>query len=236
MRAICYIRVSTDRQATEGISMESQEAKMRKWADLNDADGVEVFTDAGISGKKVTNRPGLQAALAELKKGDALIVYSLSRLSRNTMNTLKIEDLLKRRGAALVSLSEKIDTTSACGRMFFRMLAVMHEFESEVTGERVAGVWAHQRAKGCKCGGLMPYGYRTEAGSTVLVDVPEEQDVIAEMRRLRNGGLGHTTISRLLNAYPHPSRTGGAWSAKMVRQVLDRKALVQQHTPAQVQP
>ena len=76
-----------------------------------------IFTDQ-VSGAK-TDRPGLQEALQSVSKGDALVVYSLSRLARSTRDTLDIADLLTRKGADLVSISEKIDTTTAAGKMVF---------------------------------------------------------------------------------------------------------------------
>lgn len=77
-KATGYIRVSTQGQADDGVSIEMQEAKLRQWAALNDAELVAVYVDEGLSGKN-TARPGLQRALAEVKahKG-ALVVYSLS--------------------------------------------------------------------------------------------------------------------------------------------------------------
>ena len=90
MKAIGYCRVSTEGQAVDGVSMDAQEAKIRAWAELNNADEVLLFTDAGISGKRADNRPALQDALRAVGKGDALIVYSLSRLARSTRDTLQI--------------------------------------------------------------------------------------------------------------------------------------------------
>jgi DNA invertase Pin-like site-specific DNA recombinase len=89
----------------------------------------------GLSGTKA-DRPGLAAALSAVCKGDALVVYSLSRLARSTAHTLQVSDYLEWVGADLVSLSEKIDTTSASGKMVFRLLAVLAEFERDLISER----------------------------------------------------------------------------------------------------
>ena len=84
-RAIGYIRVSTAGQATEGVSIDAQTARIRAWCDCNGYSLADVFTDAGISGKRADNRPGLRRALdAACKRRAALVVYSLSRLARST--------------------------------------------------------------------------------------------------------------------------------------------------------
>ena len=112
--AIGYIRVSTEGQVTEGVSLDAQRAKIEAWCLANDVQLGGVFVDAGISGKRADNRPELQAALnAVCKCGGVLVVYSLSRLARSTKDTISIAERLSKSNADLVSLSEKIDSTSA---------------------------------------------------------------------------------------------------------------------------
>lgn len=89
-QAIGYIRVSTEKQANEGVSLEAQEAKIVSWCKANDYELVKVYVDAGISGKRMDTRKELLAALASLKKGMALVSYSLSRLARSTKDALSI--------------------------------------------------------------------------------------------------------------------------------------------------
>ena len=72
MHAIGYVRVSTEGQAQDGVSLAAQEAKVHAWADLNGAAAVAIFTDAGLSGKRADNRPGLQEALRRSSLNDAL--------------------------------------------------------------------------------------------------------------------------------------------------------------------
>ena len=163
MKAIGYIRVSTHGQAEDGVSLDAQEAKVRSWAELNGAE-VVIFRDEGISGKRADNRPGLVAALDTVGKGDALVVYSLSRLSRSTRDTLALSDLLTKKEADLVSLSEKIDTTSAAGKMVFRLLAVLSEFERDQISDRTRFALAHKRACNEKTGGDVPFGYHARKG------------------------------------------------------------------------
>jgi len=76
------------------------------------------------------------------------VVYSLSRLSRSTKDTLQIAEKLDKAGADLVSLSEQIDTTSASGKMVFRLMAVLNEFERDQISERTSAALQHKKAKG----------------------------------------------------------------------------------------
>src|SRR4051812_9422716 len=118
MIAVGYCRVSTEDQAVEGVSLEAQAARIRAWCAANGVELAGSYTDAGLSGKRADNRVALQMALEVVCQArGVLVVYSLSRLARSTRDTLAIADRLERAGADLVSLSEKIDTTSAAGKM-----------------------------------------------------------------------------------------------------------------------
>jgi len=221
MKAICYTRVSTTGQAEDGISMNAQEAKLRAWADLNGAERVTIFSDPGVSGWKLKNRPGLQEALNAAGKGDALIVYSLSRLARSTKDTITIAEALEKRGADLVSLSEKIDTTTAAGKMVFRMLAVLSEFERDQVSERTRFALAHKRANGEKTGGDVPYGYRVEDGR--LVPDAGEQKAIALIRELHAAGASLREIAVRLEADGYRTKTGRSrWHPAAVSALLKR--------------
>ena len=156
MKVIGYIRVSTEDQAREGVSLEMQRDRIHKWADLNEGEVIAIYEDAGISGSSTKNRPGLEQALARASRGDALVAYSISRLARSTRDMLDIADRLEIRGVDLVSLSEKIDTTSAAGRMVFRMLAVLAEFERDQISERTRNALAKLKANGVKLGSPNP--------------------------------------------------------------------------------
>src|SRR6266699_1866769 len=107
-RAVGYIRVSTDKQAEHGISLEAQHAKLTQYAALYDIELVDIIVDAGVSAKSL-NRPGLQRALGMLRKGqaDALLVAKLDRLTRSTrdLGTLVEEDLARGKWS-LLSVAE----------------------------------------------------------------------------------------------------------------------------------
>ena len=217
MKAIAYIRVSTVGQAEDGVSLDAQAAKIHAWADLNGYEFGGLFSDAGLSGAKA-NRPGLAAALDAVGKGDALVVYSLSRLARNTSHTLEIASELDKRGADLVSLSEKIDTTTAAGKMVFRMLAVLSEFERDQLSERTRMAMGHMKAQGRRVGAV-PYSKRLADDGTTLLDDDTEQQIISLVRSLRNGGYTLTGIADELKERGIQPR-GTRWHAQTVKNIL----------------
>ena len=205
-RAIGYIRVSTEGQAQEGVSLSAQQTKIAAWCELNGFALEAVHVDAGISGGKMGNRPGLALALeAACKDGAALVVYSLSRLARSTKDAIAISERLDKAGADLVSLSEKIDTTTAAGKMIFRMLAVLAEFERDQVSERTIAALAHKKAQG-QCVGNVPFGYRLAADGFTLELNPEEQAVRGLVRGLKAEGKSLRAIQAELEARKIPNR------------------------------
>lgn len=221
--AIGYIRVSTEDQASEGVSLDAQRARIAAWALANDYQLVEVYVDAGISGGRADNRPGLQDAIGHAcKEGAALVVYSLSRLARSTKDTIAIGEKLDRYGADLVSLSEKIDTTSAAGKMIFRMLAVMAEFERDQISERTKTAMNYKKSRGERCG-TIPYGYDlSDDDDKYLVPNAEEQATLAYIRELRARGMSLRDIAKELEDSGHKTKNGGRWVHTTIASILAR--------------
>jgi site-specific DNA recombinase len=210
--ASIYLRVSTAGQAAEGVSLEAQEARARKWAEANGYEVAGLHCDAGISGKRTENRPGLQAALAEVcRTKGALIVYSLSRLARSTRDAINIAERLEKAGADLVSLSEKIDTTSAAGKMLFRMLAVLAEFERDLISERTKGALAHMASLGRRVGEI-PYGRRLAEDGLHLLENPAEQHVLRTIRKLKKRGSTWAQVAEEMNRRRLVTKKGRPWT------------------------
>lgn len=217
--AIGYVRVSTEGQAQDGVSLDAQRAKIAAWCELNDYTLTAIHVDAGISGKNC-NRPGLQAALADCGKGNALVVYSLSRLSRSIRDTMDISDKLAKSGADLVSLSEKIDTTSAAGKMVFRLLAVMNEFERDQISERTKSALQHKKAQGERVGTIQ-YGYRLADDGIALIEDENEQQVISAIHSMRDSGLSLRKIVVELERNGFVSRSGQPLQLKQVHRIAN---------------
>ena len=217
--AIGYIRVSTEGQVQDGVSLDAQRAKIEAWCALNDYTLAAVHVDAGISGKSADNRPGLQAALNDCRKGSALVVYPLSRLARSTKDTISISERLAKAGADLVSLSERIDTTTAAGKMVFRMLAVLAEFERDQISERTTTAMQFKKTKGERVGAI-PYGYTIAADGVNLIELTAEQDVIAQAKELHAGGLSLRKIAAELDRRGLYARNSQPFQATQIQRMV----------------
>lgn len=214
--AIGYIRVSTAGQAEEGISLEAQEAKIKAWCEFNGYELVDLHTDAGISGKSIDGREGLQAALNSIKPGQALVFYSLSRLARNTKDTIIISEQLNSKGCDLVSINEKIDTTSALGNFFFTMIAALGQLERDQISERTKSALSHKKSKG-EFLGRVPYGYRLIDGE--LIEDIGEQAIVKAAREARQQGFSYRAIAEQLKKKGFKTRKGTNFQAMQVKRL-----------------
>lgn len=220
MRSQCvlYCRVSTSQQAVDGIGLDAQRQRLQAWAHAHGHQVLACHVDAGISGSRADNRPALQMALDQACRHRApLVVYSLSRLARSTKDAIAIAERLDIAGADLVSLSEAIDTTSAAGKMVFRMLAVLAEFERDLVSERTRLALAHKRLRGEKTGGRVPFGYLNRGGR--LVPIEQEQHAIRRGLAWQERGVPLRTIAERWQQHGY---TNHRMTAKTVAGILRR--------------
>jgi site-specific DNA recombinase len=226
-QAIGYIRVSTEQQANEGVSLEAQRAKIEHWCKTNDYELVNVYKDAGLSGKSMDRRPGLLDALKSLKKGNALVSYSLSRLARSTKDALAIGEAVAKKKADMVSLTEQIDTTTAAGKMMFQMLSVLAEFERNLVAERTTNALQHKKRTNQKYCNQTPYGFAAIEGNLVQVEL--EAEIVAEIQASRCAGSTLQSIANNLNGRGIPTKTGKQWQPATLHLLLKRTSLVAAH-------
>jgi DNA invertase Pin-like site-specific DNA recombinase len=219
--AIAYVRVSTTGQVEDGVSLDAQRSKIAAWCDVMGYSLAETYADEGISGHSMEKRPGLQAAVdAVCATGGVLVVYSLSRLARNTRETLELGERLNKARADLVSLSEKIDTTSAAGKMVFRMLAVLAEFERDQVSERTTMALAYKKQQGEKLGGRAPYGMVLATDGVHLEPNDAEQRIIALARAYHAEGLSSRKIAARLAEQGLYSRAGTIFAPSAIIAML----------------
>ena len=218
-RAVAYVRVSTDKQAEHGVSLDAQRAKLEAYASLYDVDLVAVEVDAGVSAKSL-DRPALDRALGMLRAGkaDAILVVKLDRLTRSVRD---LGDLVERYFAsgrwALLSVGEQIDTRTAAGRLVLNVLASVAQWEREATGERTSAALAHMRSQGEYTGGEAPYGWRVAADGVHVEADAGEQGVIAAVAELRAAGLSLRAIAAALHERGMLPRSGRRWHAETVK-------------------
>lgn len=221
-RAVAYLRVSTEKQADHGVSLDAQRAKVAAYAALYDLEIVAVEVDAGASAKTL-DRPALTRALGMLDAGEAnaLLVVKLDRLTRSVGDLGALLDRYFASGrAALLSVSEQIDTRSAAGRLVLNVLASVAQWERETVGERTSAAMAHKRACGEYTGGEAPYGFTVAPDGRMLEAHPGEQRAIRAARELRAAGLSLRKIGAALEAEGLLPRTAPRWHAETVKAVL----------------
>jgi len=223
MPTIGYVRVSTEDQAKEGVSLDNQKAKIIAYCQLKDLELREIVEDAGISAKNL-RRPGVQKVLklARRKEIDAVVVYKLDRIFRSTIDALETTKAFDKWNVSFHSIQETLDTRSAMGRFFFTLTAALAEMERRLIGERTKSALAHKRSKNEKTGGEIPYGYDLMAQG-LLVKNEREQRVIRSIRTLHGQGFSLRRICTELEREGHKTKRGKAkWHPKTIGVILKR--------------
>jgi DNA invertase Pin-like site-specific DNA recombinase len=217
--ALSYLRVSTQEQAELGLSLDAQRDRITAYCEARGFELLDTIVDAGVSGKSIKNRPGLQEALAKLKRGQVLVVYALSRLARSTIDLLNIERELKRRGVELASVTEPhMDTTTGPGNMHFQVMAAFNEFERNCISDRTKMAMAHLRRQHRFCGGAPPLGWRVEG--RYLAPDPKEQAVLQLVRTLHAKGCSLRTILKMMEFRRVFNRQGKPFALAQVQRIL----------------
>ena len=223
MTAIGYVRVSTEDQAKEGVSLDNQKSKIEAYCQLKDLELSEIVEDAGISAKNL-KRPGVQKVLnlARKKQVDAIVVYKLDRIFRSTVDALETTKMFDKWEVSFHSIEETLDTQSAMGRFFFTLTAALAEMERRIIGERTKAALLHKRSRNEKTGGDVPFGHDL-APEGRLVKNETEQKVIRLIRSLNRDGYSLRKICRELERGTHKTKRGYAkWHPQTVAAILKR--------------
>ena len=222
MKVVAYIRVSSDEQANDGVSLDAQRQALGREARARGWQLVDVFVDAGRTAANL-NRPGLAGARGALVAGaaEALAVVKLDRLTRrcHDLEVLFAEHFGASAPHRLVLLEADHDSKTPTGRLMLRILAAVGEHELDQVAARTQVAVDHKRAAG-EAVGAIPFGYDRDGDK--LVANAAEQETLALVRTLRARGLGGRAIARALNERQLPAKRGGTWSPVTVRRLLAR--------------
>lgn len=222
-RTVIYTRVSTEQQASCGVSLAAQEEACRTYAEAHGLGPVEVISDAGFSGRTL-DRPGIREVIRRAEAGeiDHCIVYALDRLSRKTSEATKLVGETLNGAVGFHSTSQAIDTSTPGGQAFAGMLAVFSQLESDMVSARTREAAEQCFREGRVFGGT-PYGYAVADDGKTLVPHPDEAPIMERIRRERESGLSYNRIAEGLNADSIPTKRGGRWYSQTVKSVLTRK-------------
>jgi DNA invertase Pin-like site-specific DNA recombinase len=220
-RAVAYVRVSTDKQAVHGASLEVQSVKIAAMIELQDAKLLETIEDAE-SGKNL-DRPGLQRIMTMARKReiDMVIVYKLDRLTRSVVDLAELVHVFAKFDVSLISLSEHLDTGTAGGRMVMNMLTVISQWERETIGERTAVVMRHKKATR-KVFNHSPYGYNRVDSDLV---VNHDEMAVAHSILQWHATLSLRRIASRLNNKGIAAKRGGKWYVSSVANVVSNRQL-----------
>ena len=207
LRALSYGRVSTGRQAENGLSLPDQEDKLGDYVTSRGWQHLEHVTDPGASGRKLANRKGLVSALDRLDRGEAnvLVASKVDRVARSTADFAGLLDRAERHGWSLVVLDLDLDTTTAAGRMVAEIVAAAASFESRRIGERVKDAHAVRKAQGKR------------AGQAPILSTELRQRIASE----HQAGKSLSAIARSLNSEGIPTAKGGTWWPATISQVVE---------------
>ena len=221
IRVVAYVRVSTEKQAEEGFSLEVQAQKIDQCVALHDLHlvGTIVEVDSG----KSLNRKELKKALELLESGKAnvLLVVHLDRLtrSRNDLEKLIREYFSDR--YILMSIYDFINTGTANGRMFLNMLVTCYQWSREMTSERTSEVMLFKKSRGEYTGGHLPYGQSLGENNQLVVN-SSEKDVIECAKKLHNSGLSLNKIGNELAKLGMVARNGNTLAGMQVKRLLNK--------------
>src|SRR5271169_3675041 len=219
MKTVGYVRVSTDKR---GSSLEAQAEKIRAMALVQGAELSEIIVESGESARSL-NRPGMTKLLALVDAGDvqAIIVAKLDRLTRSVKDLCELLERFERRGVALISVAESLDTGSAAGRLVLNIMTAVSQWEREAIGERTRDAMSHKRSNGERVGNIQ-FGYRLCADGKHVEPDPAEQSVLDEIGRLRRSGHTMRGIAATLNHGALRTRRGSAWRLEHVARIINQ--------------
>jgi DNA invertase Pin-like site-specific DNA recombinase len=191
-----YSRVSTERQADEGVSLDEQIRRIEGRALEQGWQIAEVFVERGVSGSvPLGDRPEGARLLAVLQPGDIVIAAKLDRMFRSALDALGVIRDFQRQRISLWLLDLGGDVSGdGIARLVLTILAAIAEFERERIGERIRDAKRHQRRSGQYLGGDRPFGWRIGEDG-MLVEDDAEQRALADMREMRDAGTSFRSIA-----------------------------------------
>lgn len=223
MRVAIYTRVSTERQSTEGFSLEAQHDQLLAHVNANNMQLFKIYSDPGVSAKDL-KRPGVQEMIRDLKAGmfEAVIVHKLDRLTRNISDLYDLVKMVNHHNIQLISLSEKIDTYTPMGRMFVYMMGIFAQMFRENLGDEVTKGMRKRAENGLHNITVNLFGYERNEHGELLIKEDEAKWVRWIFERYA-AGEGTPAIAKKLNSQGVRRNQGALWDHSKVTKTLNNK-------------
>ena len=221
-----YIRVSTEDQAREGFSLGEQEEKLRQLCKYKDFEIFKIYKDAGISAKNMKDRPAFQQMLEDMKTGklNYIVAYKLDRVTRSVRDLEVLISTLEQYHCYLICDRDDVNTSTANGRFFVRMLTVLSQLEIEIVSERTK-FGLNGAIKAGHIPGKVPLGYYRDADKTLKVDVTTK-DIVLRIFELYLEGKSYQTISNMLNDEKVLSPNNKKWCDSTIDRIINNKIYI----------
>jgi len=219
MKAVGYIRVSTDEQAKDGISLDQQSESIRAYCQAKGWELIEIISDEK-TGKNLT-RPGIQRvlSLAQQKKIDAMVVLKLDRLTRSVRDLGNLVEIFEKYDVAFSSIRDSFDTSTASGKLILNVLGSIAQWEREMIAERTRDGLRYKKAR-LENYGPVPYGF--ELDGKKLVPNSKEMGVVEYIRKLRHKlQYSYRLIAERLNTEGFLTRLGRQWHPSSIQIVAN---------------
>jgi site-specific DNA recombinase len=220
-----YARVSTEEQAEEGYSIQGQLETLRQYASMNNWKIVDEYVDEGISGKTIEARPELQRMLHDASKGrfNIVLVWKISRLSRNLYNTLGLFQYFEENNIQFISYSENFDTSNPIGKLAMQIMGSVSEMERNTLAENVKMGMKQKAMQGGWNGGVV-LGYDSLDGKLHVNE--QEATIVCRIFNEYCSGKGLRAISNQLNKEGFRTKRKRHFSINSISQILDNPIYV----------
>ena len=225
-----YCRVSTEEQSENGYSIDEQERLLEEWCKKMGYVIYKCYSDRGISGKNIKDRPALKELLSDAKAGkfDMVISWKINRVSRKLEDVLKIVNILEENNITFKSYSEPFETDTPAGRMQFQMMALIGEFERGTISQNIKMGMCAKVKSGNWCGGrvlgydLVPNNSPEEEkkGKNKLEINEKEAEIVRFIFNEYSKGKGYKAITNQINKLGYKTKKGNDFSVGSIRDIL----------------
>lgn len=221
-----YVRVSTEDQAREGFSLAEQEEKLKQLCDYKEFEIFNIYRDAGISAKDMEHRPAFQEMLEDMKAGkiNYIVAYKLDRVTRSVRDLETLISTLEKHNCYLVCERDDVNTSTANGRFFVRMLTVLSQLEIEIVSERTK-FGMNGAIKAGHIPGPCPLGYYRDSDKCLKVD-NSTKDIVIRIFEMYVSGKSTWQISQIFNdekiLYPEKKK----WTDSMISRILGNRIYI----------
>ena len=227
-KAGIYIRVSTEDQAREGFSLGEQEEKLKHLCKYKEYKVFKVYKDTGISAKDMEHRPAFQQMLTDMRAGkiNYIVAYKLDRVTRSVRDLEVLISDLEKHNCYLVCDRDDVNTSTANGRFFVRMLTVLSQLEIEIVSERTKfGLTG--AIKSGHIPNRCPLGYKRE-GKKMIID-ETTKDLVIRIFNMYLEGKSYQTIANILNEEQVPTLTKAKWKDSTIEKMINNKIYMEDY-------